>query len=710
MPWPTMTDFQEAIQNPRFCFADVELQQGVPETDTLGLPKAISGNFAVVFPVICNGKKWAVRCFSTYHQDQGRRYELISDYLKSRRLPWMVGFQFLNQGIRVKGQWYPILKMEWVGGETLTTYIEKSLGDPKAISSVAEQFANMVTSLRMHNIAHGDLQHGNILVVNGDIRLIDYDGMFVPGLEGESSHELGHRNYQCPRRTGADFGTYLDNFSAWVIYVSLIALSIDATLWARVRQSDECILLSRDDFENPASSEAMRALDRMPHSYFPPVASLLHSFFYSNVANIPPLDVSHFLPALPNTRQASNVATGSQSGGAAWVLDHIEPKTPVHAAWVLDHIEPKTPVHIDTSPVLERLVMTGFAAILFLLAFVAPAISVFTVGSGLAVLLAFFYHRFRSLQVVSGKIRLQSSLQNIQVQIERLDNAMKRLSDDKNKLDSREEQKVNEVNTRRQALAMTAKNETDSIDWNLDRRLRWVSSTRQTLGREETNEISQALTNFQNQFLANQLARYDLARARITGIGVEMKRRLSAAGVRTAADIIDVRVMQTTRGGYSSSTAYLEIQGRGRIHVDGIGPEKALDLLAWRRGLESAMRARLPLLLPQPDESAIRSKYQSRRQSLDRQEADGKQDARQMKDAVQVKYRGEQDRLATQLKSIQGQFTRERLGLDQQLNEIKKLLSEKNWELAGQKRELVAYRGVSFASYLKHILSSRGPS
>lgn len=44
----------------------------------------------------------------------------------------------------------------------------------------------MCKKLHEKSIAHGDLQHGNILVdSNGNIYLIDYDSMFVPSLEKE---------------------------------------------------------------------------------------------------------------------------------------------------------------------------------------------------------------------------------------------------------------------------------------------------------------------------------------------------------------------------------------------------------------------------------------------------------------------------------------------------------------------------------------------
>ena len=123
--WPTMTDYQEALQNPRTSFADPELQHGTPVLNQLGLPKPITGAFASVYQVAANGHQYAVRCFLRYHPDQAQRYAAISDYLAQVRLPYTVEFKLQQQGIRVRGAWYPILKMEWIHGDPLDVYIER---------------------------------------------------------------------------------------------------------------------------------------------------------------------------------------------------------------------------------------------------------------------------------------------------------------------------------------------------------------------------------------------------------------------------------------------------------------------------------------------------------------------------------------------------------------------------------------------------------
>jgi predicted unusual protein kinase regulating ubiquinone biosynthesis (AarF/ABC1/UbiB family) len=111
--------------------------------------------------------------------------------------------------------------MEWVDGLTLDQYIYENLENPTKLDALASQFSKMMYEMRAAGIAHGDLQHGNIIIVDEEIRLVDYDGMFVPALDGLTSNELGHNNYQHPTRSAEHFGDYLDNFSAWTILTSI---------------------------------------------------------------------------------------------------------------------------------------------------------------------------------------------------------------------------------------------------------------------------------------------------------------------------------------------------------------------------------------------------------------------------------------------------------------------------------------------------------
>ncbi|MGH2443129.1 MAG: hypothetical protein ACRDFX_08200, partial [Chloroflexota bacterium] len=225
MPWPTPQEYNEAIQNPRANCSDPELAAGTPEVTALGLPRPVTGNFASVYRIRCGNRDWAVRCFWREYADMRQRYEAISRYLAALDLPYTVEFHYLERGIRIRGTWYPVLKMQWVDGVILSTWIEQHLNDRAALAEMAERWRTMMAALEHGGVAHGDLQHGNVMVARNELLLVDYDCMFVPALSGKMSHELGHQHYQHPRRAASDFGPGMDDFSAWVIYLSLLALS-----------------------------------------------------------------------------------------------------------------------------------------------------------------------------------------------------------------------------------------------------------------------------------------------------------------------------------------------------------------------------------------------------------------------------------------------------------------------------------------------------
>ncbi len=208
MNWPMSQDYNEAIQSPQTIFSDPELRTGQPVVNALGLPVPCSGNFADVYELDCpqTQTKWAVKCFTREVRGLRERYAAISRYLESAALPVIVDFQYREQGIRIRGTWYPILKMRWVEGLLLNLFVRDNLDKLSRLEALSQVWARMANRLREAKLAHADLQHGNVILVPGRkdnslaIKLIDYDGMFVPALAGKTSGEVGHANYQHPQR------------------------------------------------------------------------------------------------------------------------------------------------------------------------------------------------------------------------------------------------------------------------------------------------------------------------------------------------------------------------------------------------------------------------------------------------------------------------------------------------------------------------------
>ncbi len=299
MAWPTPQDYNEAVQNPRVCFLDRELKLGRPEVNELGLPLAATGAFASVYRLRCPKRDWAIRLFLRDVADQKPRYHEISRFIMTDDLVYTVWFEYMQQGIKVGGIWYPALKMEWVDGQTMDSYIHENIDNREALQLLYERFCILAKRLKEAGIAHGDLQHGNIMVLSDDLRLVDYDGMFVPTLAGHPASELGHPNYQHPARSGSHFGPFLDNFSVWVIRNSLMAIIDSPEIWHKVCGGDECLLFRRADYANPLQSPTFSYLEGHESEVVRRCAKQLRALLNYGPDAIPELDEEVELDSLP---------------------------------------------------------------------------------------------------------------------------------------------------------------------------------------------------------------------------------------------------------------------------------------------------------------------------------------------------------------------------------------------------------------------------
>ncbi len=304
MAWPGITDYTEAIQNPDLCFRGSDLEAGEVSLNRLGTPLVSSGQFASVYQVSAGSRKYAVRCFTREVKDQQARYNQLSDYLIEALPPSLVHFEYIERGISVRGDWYPIIKMDWVEGEPLSKFVGSKVGEPDEIQRLAAHWrGGPVPNLRGLGIAHNDLQHGNVMVQgDGNVRLVDYDGIFLPQFRGERSPELGHKNYQHPLRKAEDYDAYVDNFPSLVIYVSLLAIAADRGLWAFHNQDN--LILTQNDYAAPGSSEVFKRLKRSPDPTVARLVGSLEEYCALPVGQVPNLETA--LGNLPKSTSTSS--------------------------------------------------------------------------------------------------------------------------------------------------------------------------------------------------------------------------------------------------------------------------------------------------------------------------------------------------------------------------------------------------------------------
>src|SRR4051812_47760766 len=287
--WPDLTDYHEALQFPQRSLGDAELQKARIEQDRFGMPKPATGGNAVVYKATEGQNVWAVRCFLRPISDHAERYAAISKHLQKNRAAHSTKFFYLGDGLRIKGGSFPIVKMAWVQGPNLDRFVEGLLDQPKGLAALREKFRTLVREIEKSKFAHGDLQHGNILVSGNELLLIDYDGMWVPALIGRQATEIGHRAYQHPKRSVSDYGPYLDRFSALVIYLSLRALEVNRKLWDQYYTGDNLIFV-REDFNEPGRTPIWGELAALGDREVSYLAGILASLLSKPVKDLPRLE------------------------------------------------------------------------------------------------------------------------------------------------------------------------------------------------------------------------------------------------------------------------------------------------------------------------------------------------------------------------------------------------------------------------------------
>jgi hypothetical protein len=262
MKLPQMSDYHASIQNPKRAFSDQDLSCCSVEKDPLGLPRVQTGGFALTYHLLASNREWAVRCFHRDIPELRRRYEAISRFLDAKADEHFVKARYLSDGIRVQSRWYPIIKMTWVRGDPLNLYIEKNISAPQSLSWLPSAFLRLVNALETLGVAHGDLQHGNVMVKGKELLLIDYDGMYLPELATLRSDQIGHVNYQHPSRGAEHYDHSIDRFSALVIYISLNAIVESPLLWQKCSDSDN-LLFKGEDFRFPQNSSLFEYLSHL---------------------------------------------------------------------------------------------------------------------------------------------------------------------------------------------------------------------------------------------------------------------------------------------------------------------------------------------------------------------------------------------------------------------------------------------------------------
>ena len=239
-----------------------------------------------------NYKYYALRCFRLpLSPDMQFRYEQIGPYFARYAHAITVPFVYYDAALHIKEQGQtraiPLIAMEWVEGQTLLEHVSQlsRQHDADALRLLARKWQALLSVMRQHTIAHGDLSGSNLMVrADGQLVLVDYDGVYIPPLAGRAGVLLGQPDYQHPENAARPFDEHMDDFAALVISTALLALSLSPALWedhahcdAQGNLLDSNLLFTRQDFQDPQHSLLLQNLLRADDARLRAAAQALYS-------------------------------------------------------------------------------------------------------------------------------------------------------------------------------------------------------------------------------------------------------------------------------------------------------------------------------------------------------------------------------------------------------------------------------------------------
>lgn len=299
MPWPMASDYQEALQHPSRHFHRPDLKRCTAVQGPDGKPCRIPGQRVDFYELRAAGglERWAIGCFVADPGCDALRLHTIADHLQNHAVPAVLDVEWLDQGINVRGRWYPLLRSRWIDSVTLPDYVARIVNNPLALRTLASAWLKLGQELRRAQVAHGNLGGDRVLLAaradlaNPRLTLVDLDCFFVPALANQPPTVAPDADYAHPRQTWPQgYSENADRFALLSVYVALEALADGGqSLWDRYPSSGN-LLFRASDFQDPAHSAVFQELWRSGSPRVRDLAGRLVLACVDDLAAVPPVD------------------------------------------------------------------------------------------------------------------------------------------------------------------------------------------------------------------------------------------------------------------------------------------------------------------------------------------------------------------------------------------------------------------------------------
>ena len=665
--FPSGARYVEALQNTDMCFADPRLRGARVQLDRLGMPRPISGNFASVFSLTDPaGRRHAVKCFTQNVADQQKRYTEISRRLgllgaEQLSQPWKMEFEYLDSGILVDGFRWPVLKMAWMDGVGLMRWLDENHHRPEMVEQLSDRFLRLVADLESAGVAHGDLQHGNLLVApDNTLRLVDYDGMYVESLAGLPAAEDGHRHYQSPRRGAGDFGPTMDRFSAWLIYLSLQALVHDPGLWSRLHDPQgEFLLLEQSDLTLPQSSPRLSALETSS-ALGRVAADQIRQLTASPLAGVPklaPVSPAMLAQAAALSASAAGTPAGSVSGSAY----PASTGTSTLPSWLIDHVaaDPGRIPQIEVAP-FSALRFFDFFCFLLTVATCVLAVVLGKMGDltqveeilvGCCSVLWLELGRGTRAEIKAMReyrrtyARLRRHNAEEETRLSAYDHEVAVLTGERSRQRALLTAERKKLSARRAA-------ELNAVDRECASQLASTNGQLSALDVKLTQQLQQELAVIRQVYAVTELAkiRTEAMVRQLPDLGRGAADKLIAAGIHSAADFAGIRVVNS--GTYSSKGVLFLLRNGREVRVASIGERRAMALENWRRQMEAYVLRDAPTALPPAREALLRRVQHEQREFWKAGRTLAESEARRRREAVNLDIARTDAKLSNQLNAL----------------------------------------------------------